>query len=114
MDTPKLAALIKARRQELGLTQAEVAFRAGIEQSHVSKIERNLNVQFGTLLKLLRALDLEFEIKPIGAGQFAAPKAKNPPAVVSIPVVSAGSLLQQYAIPDDEPDEQGPDHGSDP
>ena len=113
MDTHKLAALIKTRRQELGLTQAEVAVRAGIEQSHVSKIERNLNVQFGTLLKLLRALDLEFEIKPIGASPFAAPKREKPPAFISIPVVSARSLLQQYAIPDDEPDEQDPGHRSD-
>lgn len=114
MDSRNLAALIRTRRQELGLTQAEVAIRAGIEQSHVSKIERSLNVQFGTLLRLLGALDLEFEIKPIGAARFPASQGGKAHAFLPTPGVSAPSLLQQYGIPDDEPEEPDPARASEP
>jgi transcriptional regulator with XRE-family HTH domain len=55
---------LKQRRLELGLTQAELASRAGIEQSQISKLERNLDVRLSTLMKVLTALDLDLELVP--------------------------------------------------
>ena len=58
------SATLKKRRLDLGLTQAELAARAGIEQSQVSKIERNLDVRLSTLMRLLTALDLDLLLAP--------------------------------------------------
>jgi HTH-type transcriptional regulator / antitoxin HipB len=55
---------LKRRRVALGLSQAGVASRAGIEQSQVSKLERGLDVRLSTLMKLLTALDLDLDIVP--------------------------------------------------
>ena len=64
MDNPHFSDSIKARRKELGLPQGEVASRAGIEQSQVSKLERGLDVRLSTLMKVLTALDLEVSLVP--------------------------------------------------
>lgn len=56
--------VLKQRRLDMGLTQAELAARAGIEQSQVSKIERSLDVRLSTLMKLLTALDLDLVLAP--------------------------------------------------
>src|SRR5665213_697243 len=65
MDTLHLTSVVlKQRRLNLGLTQAELAARAGIEQSQVSKIERNLDVRLSTLTRLLTALDVDLLLAP--------------------------------------------------
>lgn len=51
----KLGAAIKARREQIGLTQERLAHDAEIERAHMSKIERGRrNV---TILNLLRIAD---------------------------------------------------------
>ncbi len=53
--------LLKAWRKYLGLTQAEVAKRAGISQSALSQMERSDNLRSETLEKLAKALGLRVE-----------------------------------------------------
>ena len=53
--------LLKAWRKHLGLTQAEVAKRAGMSQSALSQLERSDNLRSETLEKLARALGLTVE-----------------------------------------------------
>jgi DNA-binding XRE family transcriptional regulator len=54
--------LVKAWRIHLGLTQKEVAKRAGISQAALSQMERNDNrLRTATLEKLAEAMDLSIE-----------------------------------------------------
>lgn len=66
--TPEqLGAVLRGRRQALGLTQREVASQVGLLQKTVSGVETDpAGSSLTTLFKLLSALDLELvlEAKP--------------------------------------------------
>lgn len=52
-----LARVIEARRQQLAISQEELAKRAGISRTYLSDIERGLrNISVVTLTKLARAM----------------------------------------------------------
>lgn len=53
--------LLKAWRKYLGLTQKEVAKRAGISQAALSQMEKSDNLRTDTLEKLAKALGLKIE-----------------------------------------------------
>jgi HTH-type transcriptional regulator / antitoxin HipB len=58
-----LAAAVKGRRLALGLSQAELAGRAGVSRDWVNYFERGKRtVELALVLKVLDALDLEIEI----------------------------------------------------
>src|SRR5665213_917541 len=118
--------VLKQRRLNLGLTQAELAARAGIEQSQVSKIERNLDVRLSTLTRLLTALDVDLLLAPrtrtgavVGAIEATHPlprvemrEARGQPIHFDSPFQyptgrdypnpKAGTLLDRFAISDDD------------
>ncbi len=63
-DEERLLSLIRENiikfRHQKGLTQIELAARAGLEKSHIGKFETtNHNHTAATLLKLSTALDIE-------------------------------------------------------
>ena len=89
---------LKRRRAALGLSQADVASRAGIEQSQVSKLERGLDVRLSTLMKLLTALELGLDVAPRVRGIL-----ETQPTPLALRV-AGGTLLDRYGIADgDEP-----------
>jgi transcriptional regulator with XRE-family HTH domain len=48
---------VRLRRQELGLSQEELGFRAGVHRTYVSQLERGLkSPSLGVILKIARAL----------------------------------------------------------
>jgi len=104
MET-KLHELIRARRLALGLSQAEVARRAGIQQRQVSLLERGGDVTLSTLTKLARALDLE--LMPVPRQDITRVetllKAKGAPTTSA----SSPSLLDRYQVKDDEEQSNG-------
>ena len=53
--------LVKAWRLHLGLTQKDVAFRAGISQAALSQMEKSDNLRTSTLEKLANAMNLTVE-----------------------------------------------------
>jgi transcriptional regulator with XRE-family HTH domain len=54
-----IAAAIRSRRLELGLTQGEVAFLAGMHRQGVVRLETKGNIpSIATLLRIAAALDL--------------------------------------------------------
>lgn len=54
------------RRQELGVTQRELAKRCGIPQSSVARIETlKTTPKLDTLLKIMQALNLRFKIASV-------------------------------------------------
>ena len=60
---------VEALRDARGLTQAEVALHAGMNQGHWSKIERGeLNLRLSTLLRVQYALGLDFFESLFGPG----------------------------------------------
>lgn len=52
-----------ARRNELNLSQTQLARRVGTEQSAISRLESGIiNARFSTLQKIAKALDADLEI----------------------------------------------------
>ncbi len=63
-----LASAARGRRLELGLTQAELAERAGVSRDWVNYFERGKGtVELALVLHLLEALGLEMELRPTRA-----------------------------------------------
>ncbi len=59
-QTPEelLGMCIRQRRNELGISQEELAHRAGLHRTYIGDIERgNRNVSLRNLIKLAKALD---------------------------------------------------------
>jgi predicted transcriptional regulator len=55
---------LKKRRQKMGLKQAQLARIAGVNQSHISRIESlDLNFQISTLFKVLDAMNMKIVLE---------------------------------------------------
>ena len=91
-----LARQFRERRHALGLTQADVARRAGIQQIQVSRFERGGDMRLSTLLRLVGALELELLAVPRGAATLPAG------AVLEAEQEPPPSLLDRFRVPDDE------------
>lgn len=60
-----LAGAVRGRRMELGLTQAELAERAGVSRFWVNRFEaRKQTAEIGLVLRVLDALGLEVDLRP--------------------------------------------------
>jgi HTH-type transcriptional regulator/antitoxin HipB len=63
-----LAAIARGRRQELGLSQAELAARARVSRQWVSTFESGkATAEIGLVIRLLEALDLRLAVTEAGA-----------------------------------------------
>jgi transcriptional regulator with XRE-family HTH domain len=62
----QLSSLVRGRRGDLGLSQEQVAARAGVSRKWVSTFERgNISrVELALVLRLLDALDLSVAVSP--------------------------------------------------
>jgi len=61
----KLVATLKAAREKKGLSQRALSARAGVPQSHISKIENGtVNLTVSSLTAIANALDLELALVP--------------------------------------------------
>lgn len=60
-----IGSVLRNARKAQGLTQGELATRAGVWQRTISNIETsNSDAKLATIFDLLAALDLEFQIVP--------------------------------------------------
>jgi HTH-type transcriptional regulator/antitoxin HipB len=60
-----LAAAIRGRRLDLGLSQADLAARASVSRVWIATVEGGKrSVNFGMILRLLDAMNLEMDISP--------------------------------------------------
>jgi len=58
-----VAATVRGRRQDLGLSQVELAARAGVSREWISAFEAGKpSVEFGLVIRLLDALGLSFDL----------------------------------------------------
>jgi len=68
-STQDLAASVRGQRQNLGLTQAELATRAGVSRPWLSEVEAGKpTAEFGKVIRLLDALGLTLELVASGPG----------------------------------------------
>jgi HTH-type transcriptional regulator/antitoxin HipB len=70
-----IRALVHGRRADLGLTQTELAERAGVSRKWVSTFEAgHETAEIGKVLALLDALELRIHAEPLGAEAGEAPR----------------------------------------
>jgi len=63
LDWLKLAASVAALREQLGLTQTQLAKKIHTSQSVISRIENGDNVELKTLQEVARALNAKIKIE---------------------------------------------------
>ena len=64
-STAAIAAAVKKLRRRNGLTQAQLAHRAGVSRLCISDLETtNRDTRTGNLLRVLAALDYEIDLRP--------------------------------------------------
>lgn len=89
-------------RRALGLSQRELARRAGLQQAQVSRFERGGDIRLSSLKQLAAALNLELLAIPAGSG----PRLNLPaPGAGTVPTAGAGeppSLLDLFGDRDDD------------
>jgi transcriptional regulator with XRE-family HTH domain len=63
-----LAATVRGRRQDLGLTQTAVAAQAGVSRQWLSGLESGkAGAEVGLVLRVLDVLDLRMDLRPADA-----------------------------------------------
>ena len=63
--TDDIAKALKKARENKGLSQRALSTKAGVPQSHISKIESGaVDLRLSSLIELARALDLELALVP--------------------------------------------------
>jgi len=97
-----LAATVRGRRHDLGLSQADLARRAGVSRVWIATVEAGKrSVNFGLVLRLLDSLDLTMDISSsrnlsdVFKGVKDATIPRNPSEVFKGPV-DLDSLLDGY------------------
>jgi HTH-type transcriptional regulator/antitoxin HipB len=81
-----VAATVRGRRKDMGLSQAELAARAGVSREWINAFETGKpSVEFALVLRLLGPLGLRLDLAPEGEVESAA---KRP--------VDLDSLLDDY------------------
>jgi y4mF family transcriptional regulator len=98
-----LAAAIRGRRLDLGLSQANLAARANVSRVWIATVEGGKrSVNFGMILRLLDALNLEMDISPnrnlseVFKGSNDLHKSRNLSDAFKRPSVNLDSLLDEY------------------
>lgn len=83
----QLAATVRGRRLDLGLTQGEVAARAGVSRQWLSGLEGGkAGAEIGLVLRVVDALGLRMELRTAGATEATAGR----------PAVDLDALLADY------------------
>jgi HTH-type transcriptional regulator/antitoxin HipB len=98
-----LAAVIRGRRHDLGLSQADLAARASVSRVWIATVEGGKrSVNFGMILRLLDALNLEMDISPnrnlseVFKGSNDFQMSRNLSEAFKGPSVNLDSLLDEY------------------
>lgn len=78
VQTPQqLSSHLRSLRRRLGLTQAQLGARLGVEQARIGKIERNPgSISVEQLIQLLAVLETEILIRPRNSQSKPTPEHK--------------------------------------
>jgi transcriptional regulator with XRE-family HTH domain len=84
-----LSALVRGRRRDLGLSQAELAAKANVSRQWISAFELGRpGSELGLILRLLEALKLRLSVDPVEQAQ---PDRRAPPDAVDL-----DALLEEH------------------
>jgi HTH-type transcriptional regulator / antitoxin HipB len=73
-----LSALVRGRRRDLGLSQADLAARANVSRQWISAFEQGRpGSELRLILRLLEALELRLSVDPVEKGQEKLPLAED-------------------------------------
>jgi transcriptional regulator with XRE-family HTH domain len=83
---------VLGRRRELGLSQAQLAERAGVSRKWLSEFERGKSTaELGLVLRVLESLDLQVTIAPTGQ-----PDREPAAGQVTSASIDLDALLEDY------------------
>lgn len=85
---------IRERRRTLGMTQAQLADRAGAGRRFVIDLEQgHPHAQLGKVLNIIRALDLHLRVSPDAPHEQASPAGStSAPYMLTVQVPDSGSV----------------------
>ncbi len=93
-EVEELAATLKRARETKGLSQRDLSARAGVPQSHISKIETSgVDLRISTLASIANALDLEIALVP----RKAVPAVKSISRSVDVVPQALPNVAKQMA-----------------
>ena len=99
-QTEHIAAHLKAARERKGYSQRALSSKAGVPQSHISKIEKgNVDLRLSSLVELARVLDLELILVPRKA--VPAVKAVIRSTAGEAPLPSGEGIRPAYILEED-------------
>ena len=91
--TAEIAEALRKARQQKGLSQRALSARAGVPQSHISKIENNaVDLRLSSLTAIAHALDLELALVP----RKAIPAVKSVTRSVAAPPVFDPAIAKEF------------------
>jgi transcriptional regulator with XRE-family HTH domain len=94
--TEDIARTLKRAREAKGLSQRALSAKAGLTQTHISKIENAaVDIQLSNLLELARALDLEVMLVPRRAVPAAQGLVREIETATHTPVIDAGKAVRR-------------------
>jgi transcriptional regulator with XRE-family HTH domain len=94
--TEYIARALKEARESKGLSQRALSAKAGVPQSHISKIERGaVDLRLSSLIALARVLDLELALVPRKTAPLVQSIVRNNAFRASQPVRPAYSLDEE-------------------
>jgi HTH-type transcriptional regulator/antitoxin HipB len=77
------AAQVRGRRMQMDLSQGQLAQRAGVSRKWVYEFEAGkLHADFGHLMRVLDALDLQLDVSPRSASAVSTPGAVDLDAIL--------------------------------
>lgn len=91
--TEQIAETLRKARAQKGLSQRALSARAGVPQSHISKIENNaVDLRISSLTAIAHALDLELALVP----RKAVPAVKSVTRSVGGPLAVAPDVSKEF------------------
>jgi len=86
-----MAVAVRGRRHDLGLSQAELARRAGVSRKWISEFEAGKSTaEFGLVLRVVDALALSLELHDVSSRQEGSPQDRG--------VVDLDLLLERFRV----------------
>lgn len=96
MEALGLCSAVRRARQARKWSQEALADRAGLPQSHISKLENGVDVRTSTLLRVCLALGLKVELRQSVRELFENPPAGSKLAAARDWGVDIGQLFASY------------------
>lgn len=97
-DLSTIGKRVRFARKSLGLTQQQLADKAGVRQQTVSQLERGVNASSTSLVAIARALDVTPEWLESGTGPMHPPRWEQLADLSKLPPAAAAATRNFLAL----------------